>query len=190
MATNPGSTVTIRDFLTDKHGFTLPASRLHSYEGTLKHTSSSLFRHPKAFTVHLHASVNDNDCETPLEQDRWDRGEYFKEEKTTLWAHFVRVPGVDIFGEPLEKDKSNGKQNLVRIRSKHEHEKRAKKPRGDIKEQRKKKTDVLQVAYSLPPPNSSTHTYFSQYTEIVALPQTEADVSPDRFPVAPLYEIV
>ncbi|KAJ4287728.1 hypothetical protein N0V90_012432 [Kalmusia sp. IMI 367209] len=100
-------TITIRDFLTDKHGFTLPASRLSSYEATIKHTHLSLFRNPKAFNVHLHQFLHSNDCADDLvDRDGWDQGEYIKEGHITLWAHFVRIPGVDLFGEPCEGEKA------------------------------------------------------------------------------------
>ena len=173
---SPHRVVTVRDFLTDKHGFTLPASRLHSYTETLKHTSSSLFRHPKVFSVHYHASVFETDCHTPLEKDKWERGEYFEEGQTTVWAHFVRIPGVDIFGKALEKS-GERVRHPVRIR-RRSHLLRLSDASGDRVEKRTKKKERLLEGYSLPPPNSSPHPYYSQYTEIVPLPQEESEVSP------------
>ena len=172
---SPHRVVTVRDFLTDKHGFTLPASRLHSYTETLKHTSSSLFRHPKVFSVHYHASVFETDCHTPLEKDKWERGEYFEEGQTTVWAHFVRIPGVDIFGKALEKS-GERVRHPVRIR-RRSHLLRLSDASGDRVEKRTKKKERLLEGYSLPPPNSSPHPYYSQYTEIVPLPQKEVEVS-------------
>lgn len=49
---------------------------------------------------------------------------------------------------------------------------------GDRVEKRTKKKERLLEGYSLPPPNSSPHPYYSQYTEIVPLPQEEGEVSP------------
>ncbi|KAF1976666.1 hypothetical protein BU23DRAFT_628427 [Bimuria novae-zelandiae CBS 107.79] len=184
MASEP-RTITIRDFLTDKHGFTLPASRLGSYNATLKHTSSSLFRHPKAFTMHLHASVHENDCETPLEKNKWERGEYFKEGQITLWAHFVRIPGVDLFGESLEKLEENKKdEERAKKRWRHEFPERSKqemtiqRPQKEVDEshgRRIKKAKVLE-GYGLPPqpskPNKQEH--FSKYAKIASLPKENA----------------
>ena len=98
--------ITIRDFLTDKHGFTLPDSRLSSYDATIKHTHLSLFRNPKAFNVHLHLFLHSNNCADDLvDKDGWERGEYAKVGHVTLWAHFDRIPGVDMFGEPRRREK-------------------------------------------------------------------------------------
>lgn len=168
--------ITVRDFLTDKHGFTLPASRLSSYDYTLKHTSSSLFRHPKAFTIHFHASVHENNCETPLEKEKWEAGEYFKEGRVTLWAHFVRVSGVDIFGMSLEERELQYRSG-TRRRRKELRELRMKKVSGVGKSSERKENAMSMEGYSLPPPHIGHHTYFSRYTAIAPLEEEKAPVS-------------
>ncbi|KAJ4353502.1 uncharacterized protein N0V89_005232 [Didymosphaeria variabile] len=169
----PTTSVTVRDFLTDRHGFTLPSTHpyLASYDATLAHTSRSLFRHPKAFAVHFHKSVNENDCADAISREDWAavvRGKGVNEgsgDRKTVWAHFVRREGVDLFGELLGKGVEEGKK--VGGRSKKE---------GGVArsmQKRKRKRRKVEVlgweGYSLPPPNVGRWEYFSRYTEIVPL---------------------
>lgn len=162
------STITIRDFLTARHGFTLPTSHTHvsSFAAAAAHTCSSLFRNGRAFGVHFHAGVEEGDCRCVLRgEEEWGGvfdgggGGRGGGGNITLWAHFVRRWGVSVLGQ--------------------EEVKREKKGCG--------KGWCGGGAYALPPPSPPSlegkgrgWVYFSPWVEILPVPvgEGEGEVSP------------
>ncbi|KAL5375589.1 hypothetical protein DPSP01_011059 [Paraphaeosphaeria sporulosa] len=122
-------TVTVRDFLTARHAFTLPASHAYvaTYDAACAHACRSLFRNPRAFGVHFHVSVDDV-CGEGKEWERGVRGEDwgaalggmedYEEDQggnTTLWAHFERRLGVGVLGqvEGIGEGKGEGEVGMT-----------------------------------------------------------------------------
>ncbi|KAF2451107.1 hypothetical protein P171DRAFT_152479 [Karstenula rhodostoma CBS 690.94] len=153
-------TVTVRDFLTARHGFTLPSSHAYvaSYDAARAHACRSLFRNGRAFGVHFHLSVNE-DCdggeEGGIKREEWEgviKGQAGGGGKVVVWAHFERRRGVGLFGEVLGEG--------VRAAGR-------KKKKG--REEGRRRVRVRE-GYALPPLNASPWVYFSRYTEIVPRP--------------------
>jgi hypothetical protein len=172
------ATVTVRDFLTNRHGFTLPASHasIVSYEAARAHASRSLFRNPGAFEVHFHGAL-ERACDSPdewIEKEAWEGGACWKVARrgnredgvgprVTVWAHFVRRSGVDLFGRSVAPGLPASAGRLRR-RSDVGTEKHRRGAGG----KRKRAAAAAWEGYSLPLPNASPWVYFSRYTEIVA----------------------
>ncbi|KAF1949718.1 hypothetical protein CC80DRAFT_555092 [Byssothecium circinans] len=117
MGDYPAVRVQLRDFSSNKIAYTLPAWQLTSFDDLLERAYIPLFRNPRVYEAHLH--FNNYQCGEKVMKEKWESGEYLHglsgNDMLTVWVHYVRRPGRDRYGFPLdggeeEEDEDAGEQ--------------------------------------------------------------------------------
>lgn len=158
--------------------------------------------------------MQDEGCGNVLEGKAWEEGRYWgfgsaaggkkgrrkgKGGNITVWAHFVRVEGVDVYGYGRDRDRDRDGQSALLNTKAKKRKRKHEKASSSASQRRKLKTLERHTtanpspkhtpkinnshpwqAYSLPPPNTSPWNYFSTWTEIVPRSNDEDEGEKDR----------